>query len=198
MVIAVNLNLTDQKQALGKSNKTNFYMEFFCLSHLFGRARILDVKIFSQKIEFRGHENILGTHKNTLEITRESEISKRADCIIGVSSTKSCSDLDSTLVDHIKTCGEMAFVICVEDCQFEFSGFGSQDLELSDEKEMVFRKSEFASPRTAAIRCDSAAIDIPRRMIELLQNAQTRGSIEIAAIQRIGPSARELPPIEFE
>ena len=32
----------------------------------------------------RGHPNIRATHKTTLEVTKEKELSPRGDCIIGI------------------------------------------------------------------------------------------------------------------
>ncbi|MEM2131517.1 MAG: DUF371 domain-containing protein, partial [Candidatus Woesearchaeota archaeon] len=33
---------------------------------------------------FSGHENLLGNHKNSFEFTKEKELTKRGNCIIGV------------------------------------------------------------------------------------------------------------------
>jgi uncharacterized protein len=140
-------------------------------------------RIFSETIQFQGHENILGTHRNTLEITKEPEISKRANCIIGVLANKSCADLDSRLVNHIRSNGRLEFEITVKNVKFLFSGFGSENLPLSDEKEIVLRKSDFFSPRTLAIHCDAAAIDLPRELVGLLKNPEIVGTIEILAVE---------------
>ena len=35
----------------------------------------------------RGHPNIVGTHDKTLELTRDTDISARATCVLGVSSS---------------------------------------------------------------------------------------------------------------
>ncbi len=91
----------------------------------------------------------------------------------------------------------MAFVIRVEDLEFGFQGFGSENLPLTDETEIVLRKSEFISPRTLAIQCDAAAIDVPREMVNLLKDPGTIGSLEIKVIEALGLSEREIPPIEF-
>jgi len=140
-----------------------------------------DKRIFSEKIQFRGHRNILGTHRNTLEITKDEEISKRADCIIGVKASKGCSDLDPRLMTHINSGSKLEFEITVQNLSFHFAGFGSPDLELSDPREIVFRKSDFLSPRTLAIGCDAAAVDIPREIIHLLSDPATMGTIQITA-----------------
>lgn len=134
-------------------------------------------------IVFRGHKNILGLHRNTIELTTEDEISRRADCIIGVSADKACSQLKPALKSHITRSGKLAFEIRVERAgKFEFFGYGSKDLSLSNPVEIVFRKSDFSSPRTGAIRCNAAASDIPREMIGILQSPESRGVLIIRAI----------------
>jgi uncharacterized protein len=153
-------------------------------------------EIFSESILFRGHENILGTHQNTLEITKDPEITRRADCIIGVRAGKSCAELDMKLVDHIRREGRMAFVIMVEDLKFRFMGFGSKSLQLTDPEEIVLRRSDYASPRTLAVRCNAAAVDIPRDMVKLLQDPDVEGVMKISAIE--GTDSISTPsPIEF-
>src|SRR5579875_307282 len=83
-------------------------------------------------IIFWGHKNILGHHRNSIEVTREKEITKRADCIIGVNASKACSDLNPALKDHIRKGGFMKFEIDVNGECYSFVGQGKADLELSD------------------------------------------------------------------
>ena len=85
-----------------------------------------------ETIEFFGHPNILGTHYNTIEVTKVGEISKRADCIVGVNASKACSDLSPALRKHIQAGGHLAFEIRVGDTSFTFKGKGRSELELSD------------------------------------------------------------------
>ena len=134
-----------------------------------------------ETIEFHGHPNILGTHYNTIEITRVDEISKRADCIIGVSASKACSDLSPLLKRHIQAGGHLIFEIKVGATSFAFTGKGRKELQLTDPDELVVRRSDFVSDRTAAVSCDAAATDIPRKMIRLLQEKHTTGVLTISA-----------------
>jgi hypothetical protein len=136
-------------------------------------------KAVSDVITFNGHPNILGTHPNTLEVTMDEDISRRADCIIGVRADKSCLTLNSALRKQIRSGCGLRFLLIVRDIEFEFIGFGSSNLTLEDEKEIVLRISDYASPRTLAIRCTAAASDIPRDMIELLRYPTQFGSLKI-------------------
>jgi uncharacterized protein len=137
----------------------------------------------SDVIFFRGHPNVLGTHRNTIEITREEHISKRADCIIGVSATKACADLSPELKAHIRSGGLLRFEISAEGMSYNFGGSGSSELELTDTRELVLRRSNFASARTAAVYCEAAAIDIPRPLVAIMQNQTCVGSFRIVAVK---------------
>lgn len=135
----------------------------------------------SEEIEFFGHKNILGLHQNTIEITKDSEISKRADCIIGVRASKACSDFSVALQDLIRKGANIKFQIVAGDESFSFEGMGSPELRLSDERELVLRRSYFISDRTGAIRCSAGARDIPRPIIRYLQDDGCRGILKISA-----------------
>jgi hypothetical protein len=62
---------------------------------------------------------------------------------------------------------------------FDVRARGDPRLELSHARDIVIRKSDFASERTLAVKADAAAKDIPRKMVELLRNPETEGYIEI-------------------
>jgi hypothetical protein len=140
---------------------------------------------------------VLGNHRNTIEITKDSGISLRADCIIGVAANKACSDLNSKLIEHIRSRGILKFVITVKNLKFVFSGSGSSELQLTHPTEIVFRKSDFISSRTIALHCDAAAIDLPREMIKLLQDPNTIGSLRVDALPEWTSTNQDVPRIEF-
>ena len=151
-------------------------------------------KCILDEVEFHGHPNVLGEHKNTIEITKETSLSKRGDCIIGVRASKGCATLNRNLKNHIKSSKAMRFEISVEEQMYSFVGFGSTELELSDPHEIVLRKSYYSSPRTAAIRCNAAAVDIPRIMIAKLRDPGTTGLLRIYYAEY----PQEIPtPIDF-
>ncbi len=134
-----------------------------------------------ETITFRGHANVLGLHRNTIEVTKDLEISTRADCIIGVKASKACKDLIAPLRRHIQSGGRLRFEIIVDEEKFEFLGEGSSSLDLTHDRELVLRRSDFASERTGAVRCNVAAIDIPRSIIRKLQNPSSNGTLKIMA-----------------
>lgn len=132
------------------------------------------------EIQFFGHENIRSTHKKTIEITKDSNLTLRGDCIIGVNSSLGCFDLPESLKKKIqdpKT--RIQFSIKVEDYEFIVEGRGHPDLTLTDKEDIVIRKSAFISPRTLAVKCDKASDLLPREMVTLLQNPKTKGIFTI-------------------
>ncbi len=72
--------------------------------------------------------------------------------------------------------------IQAEGQSFEVTGWGSSRLTFQDSKEMVVRKSMFASDRTIMLNADKAAKDIPKEMKTLLRNPNQRIEVEIELV----------------
>ncbi|MGY5149153.1 MAG: DUF371 domain-containing protein [Candidatus Nitrosopumilus sp. bin_68KS] len=133
------------------------------------------------EIHFSGHENIRSNHKNTIEITKESHLTPRGDCIIGVNATSSCADLPLELKKQLKNSDlKIKFSIRVDDKEFVLEGKGHPELTLSHTEDIVIRKSDFICPRTLAIKCDKASDLLPRDMVVLLQDPKTKGTFTIS------------------
>jgi hypothetical protein len=118
----------------------------------------------------RGHPLITSLHGSTLEITKDPEVGPKGNCIIAVSSSRGCRDLSEGVKRAIWEGSEMYLLLKIGDVAEEIRGFGHPDLELSHPDEMVFRKSEFISPRTVLIRSDRSASDLSREFVEMLRN----------------------------
>lgn len=133
-----------------------------------------------EKIVARGHKNILATHKTTFEITREQEISARADCIIAVNANKAPMDLREEFKKHAKKIDAIIEVnIEVDGLIEQIKGKGSPQLTLSHPTDLVGRKSDFISDRTFLINSDKAAIDLDRRLVEKLKKPDTEITITL-------------------
>ncbi|MDP9210429.1 MAG: DUF371 domain-containing protein, partial [Thermoproteota archaeon] len=116
-----------------------------------------------EEIMFQGHKNVLSLHSRTIEITKDPDLTKNGDCILGVSANKACNDLNSSMKDRLKTSGTLVKIsIVVEPIEFELSGHGSNSLEISHGHDIVLRKSNYVDSRTLAVSCDKSAFDIPR------------------------------------
>ncbi|MGD0637909.1 MAG: DUF371 domain-containing protein [Nitrososphaerales archaeon] len=138
------------------------------------------MKTYRDEVEFFGHPMVRSRHRNTIEVTRDPELTLRGDCIIGVRADKGLADLSGEVRDSIMVDGsELTLTFEVPLADFVVRAFGSSRLSLEDSHEIVLRKSEFVSPRTLAIRADAAAKDIPRGIVEDLRSPDCRGLLRI-------------------
>jgi hypothetical protein len=121
------------------------------------------------KIYAFGHENILSTHKTTIELTKAKTLTKKGNCIIGINATKACFDLDSTMKEKIIKASKIKVTLKVKSFQDSFYGYGNEQLRLSDKQDIVFRKSSYICNRTILINCTKASNEINRKVIEKLK-----------------------------
>jgi hypothetical protein len=142
--------------------------------------KLIYVEFMKFEIQFSGHENIRSNHQKTIEITKESRLTPRGDCIVGVNATSSCDDLPEEIKDKLRNSdAKVSFSIRVGDHEFVIEGNGHPDLILTHTEDIVIRKSDFICPRTLAVKCDKASDLLPREMISLLQDPKTRGTFTI-------------------
>ena len=126
-----------------------------------------------------GHQNITARHRTTMEVTKDSSITLRADCIIGVRSNKAVSDLSDELKRHLVEGGSVQINLIVKDMTFSLSAWGDPGLKLTNNTDAVIRKSTYIDDRTLAVRSNFAARDIPRRMVKALKDPRTMLLMEI-------------------
>jgi len=132
------------------------------------------------KIEFSGHQNIRSLHQKTIEITKESTLTTRGDCIIGVNASHACADMPPELKEKLLDANmKITLSFQVNNYKFTVIGTGHPDLILNHQHDIVIRKSDFICPRTLAIKCDKASDVIPREMIKELQDPKTKGILTI-------------------
>jgi len=125
-----------------------------------------------------GHENIQATHKSTLEITREAQVSKRGDCIIAVSADKTMSDLNLGFRENLRNeKAKITVLIEAGEATEVVNAFGSPRLILTHPTDMVVRKSSYICSRTLAIQADKAACDLSKKLVERLKNPKQKVKI---------------------
>ncbi len=129
------------------------------------------------KIYAFGHENILSTHKTTIELTKAKSLTKKGNCIIGVNVTKACFDLSSSLKQQINNGKKVKVTLKVDNLQDSFYGFGNKELRLLDENDIVFRKSNYICNRTILINCTKSSNEIDPELIEKLKTPGKKLSI---------------------
>jgi uncharacterized protein len=133
-----------------------------------------------EELHARGHANILGTHVMTFEITKGSQLSKRGDCVIGVSADRGANDLSTEFKEACKQEGAKITVRFEAEGTIEIiHGRGNRNLSFTHPSEMVGRKSMFTSDRTIMVSADKAAADLDRRLISLLKSPATRLNVQL-------------------
>ena len=121
-----------------------------------------------------GHPNIQATHSSTFEITMDSHLTMKGDCIIGIKASHNASHLYTHFGDAIRHPRTKILThLSTEKVTDQIQGFGSPHLTLNSPTSLVWRTSEYVDDRTLAIRCNKAAKDLNRRLIEALQNSDT-------------------------
>jgi hypothetical protein len=127
-----------------------------------------------------GHSNIQATHKLTLEITKEAELSERGDCIIAVSANKSMTDLSSEFKENLrKETAKITILIEVGDIVEAVNALGSPRLILTHPTDIVVRKSNYICSRTLAIQADKAACDLSRDLVRRLRNPKQKVKVKL-------------------
>jgi hypothetical protein len=127
-----------------------------------------------------GHKNILSTHQTTFEVTKETELSKRGDCIVAVASTVGAVDLPDEFKKAARKENSKITITIEADNQKETAtGKGSTQLQFTHPTDLVVRKSSFTCGRTLAIRSDKVSIDFSRELVEKLQNPNQKVKVTL-------------------
>lgn len=125
-----------------------------------------------------GHENIQATHKSTLEITRESQLSKKGDCIIAVAADKGLADLSLEFKESLRRKNtKITMLIEAGEAIEMVNALGSPKLILTHPTDIVVRKSSYICSRTLAIKADKAAYDLSRVLAKKLRNPKQKVKI---------------------
>ncbi len=129
-----------------------------------------------------GQSNVRSTHRTTLMVTRDEELTARGNCIVAVRAEKGPKDLDPRLKDLIRNSEtRVTFTMEAGGSSFNVVGWGDPRLSLSDPKDIVIRKSGYTCGRTLMIGADKAACDIPLAFVKLLQDVEQRVRLTIQA-----------------
>ena len=127
-----------------------------------------------------GHRNIQATHKSTLEITKENQLSKKGDCIIAVSADKDITDLNPKFKGSLRNeNAKMTMLIEAGGIVEVVNAFGSRRLILTHPTDIVVRKSSYVCSRTLAIKADKAAWDLSRKLVERLRDPKQKVRITL-------------------
>jgi hypothetical protein len=132
------------------------------------------------EVTFYGHPNIRLLHGKTIEITKDEHLTLRGDCIVGVKANKACADLDESFKHRLKSNSSVVRIeIMVGDELILISGMGDERLSMLNTRDIVIRKTNFVCPRTMSVLCDKASSDLPRKLVNMLQDQETKGIFRI-------------------
>lgn len=126
------------------------------------------------KFSAYGHPNILGTHKTTLEFTKDREVSRRGDCIVGV---KADFKLDK-LREFIES-NSNKISIKISNNRIHETIFATINPNFDDDNELVIRKTNFISKRTFATSSNKAAFELKRELLAFLKEKGNKISVII-------------------
>jgi hypothetical protein len=138
-------------------------------------------------IPFRafGHENVIGKHKTTVEITSEEFLTRQGTCIVGIRATQTLASLGSTIKELATL--ETTKIILVMDVNGiieQVTGTGGPGLTYSDSVSMVARTSSYQCGRTLMIHADKAASDLSEDFVNSLKESRTVMNCELHFINR--------------
>ncbi len=124
-----------------------------------------------------GHENVLSRHRNTLEFTKDSNLSKDGDCILGIKADFNVNEL----IKFVNKVNNIRVIMKVEDLSDDFCCTINKDF--NDAYEIVFRITEFRSKRTFGMRATKAAKDINRKLVAKMKNLNAKMNVVFEAVE---------------
>jgi hypothetical protein len=126
---------------------------------------------------------VLSLHETTIEVTMEPDLTKKGDCIIGVSADTSLVDLSEDFKSAARDSNakiKVSFI--VGDLKETVIGWGHPDLSFTHKTDMVIRKSDFICDRTLMINANKSAAELDRKLINLLGDKNQKLILEIEAV----------------
>lgn len=124
------------------------------------------------KFSCYGHKNLLGTHKTTLEFTKDTELSINGNCIIGVGADFELSKIRKLLeFEHI--------IIRISAAGMTDKITAKVNPHFNDDEEIVIRLGEYDSTRTLGVRADKASQHLNRKLMENMADPNQKMTVEI-------------------
>jgi len=133
-------------------------------------------------IHARGHENILSTNMTTFEITKDTHLAKRGDCIIAVGADKAGPELSQEFKIALQSeSAKLTITIEVDMEKQIVHASGHRQLTLTHPADLVVRRSDYVCDRTLAIRSDNVAKDFSKDLVKRLQDPKQTVLITLIA-----------------
>lgn len=125
------------------------------------------------KFTIYGHRNVLCSHKSTLEFTKDTDLTHRGDCILGVAASFDAKKVSDYAKTH--TAGRLRITTgtFLDELDFEVN----QDF--CSDGEIVIRLGSYSSKRTLGIRATKSAAMVDRRIVRQLQQDGSTAEVEL-------------------
>ncbi|MBI3037008.1 DUF371 domain-containing protein [Candidatus Woesearchaeota archaeon] len=122
------------------------------------------------------HHNILATHRTTLEITKDTQLTKKGNCIVAVGADFSLQRIR----ELIGSCGEDGeIIVTIEAAGLKEEIIAVVNKGFNSDREIVLRKGSFVSERTLGTNANKAAAKLSRELAERLKTANMAVSVTI-------------------
>ncbi|WP_121821836.1 DUF371 domain-containing protein [Halostella salina] len=120
-------------------------------------------------VRARGHENVTAEHGSTFEVTTDDYLTPAGDCILAVEADRAPADFDPEFVAACRDADATITATFEADGHVEtVRGRGDPDLELTSERSMVGRTSDYVDERTFLLGADFAAAEFDRDLVAAL------------------------------
>ena len=123
------------------------------------------------RIVGRGHPAIRATHHKTLELTRDTDITERATCIVAVGVAEAWTPM----------AGDVRITITTAGTSFSFAARANSSWNPAGTA--IIRRSPFRLPDTFATHASAAAHDLPRELAGAMRDPDV---VVETAIERVG------------
>lgn len=136
----------------------------------------------SEVIHAWGHAKIRATHATTLEVTKESQLTHRGNCIIGVSASKAARDLSQELRNLAQNdSATICLTLKAGNLSETITGRGHPGLSLDHPTDLVVRRSAYACSRTIMLRADKASLDLSRDFVRVIRDPNAEITVILQA-----------------
>jgi len=116
----------------------------------------------------------------TLEITKETHLTKRGDCIIALAADKGARDLSPEFKKLAQNEKAKITITIEADGETEVvNAYGHPQLSFTHTTDLVVRKSDYTCNRTLAVRADKAAKDLSETLVKKMQNPNQRVKVTL-------------------
>jgi hypothetical protein len=116
----------------------------------------------------------------TLEVTKETHLTERGDCIIALAADKGAKDLGPEFKKLAKNEKAKITITIEADGETEVvNAYGHPQLSFTHPTDLVVRKSDYACTRTLAVHADKAAVDLKETLVKKLQDPKQRVKVTL-------------------